>query len=75
MPHRWAKHQGIDFQFSYHGHLWLCRPLTDDARELLEGNTGPDTIWWAGAVVVEPRYVPGLVEDLQCDGWNVRRTA
>jgi len=42
-----------------HGSVVLLRPLTRLARRWLEEQT--DGTWWGGALVVEPRYVPGLL--------------
>lgn len=45
-----------------HGTLVLLRPNTDVMRALLRRLTGPDAMWWGGALVVEPRYVSPIVK-------------
>lgn len=44
-----------------HGSIVLVRPLRDDVREHLEDNVQEDAQWFGGALVVEPRYVDGLL--------------
>lgn len=62
-----------DYAFICHGSLWLCRPLNEKARRHLKANIGPQSLWWGGSVVVEPRYVLPLVLALKNDGFNVVR--
>ena len=48
----------------------LFRPLTDKARQWLEAHCppGPDHQYFGGALVVEARYVGGLLVHAQQDG-------
>lgn len=46
-----------------HGSIVLMCPTTEDARTWLEDHT-PDATWYAGALVVEPRYVDELLYGL-----------
>jgi hypothetical protein len=61
-----------DFTLTNHGSLVTLLPATDEAREHLAENVSDEAQWWAGALVVEPRYVADLVEQLQANGWEVR---
>lgn len=53
-----------------HGTVALVRPLDDDARAWLDEHTAGT--WWAGALVVEPRYVDDLLSGFCADGGTVR---
>ena len=59
------------FQFEDHGSILLIFPQTDEAREWLKENT--DGLWWAGGLVVEPRYFGNLVEGMLDYGWSLPR--
>lgn len=70
----------IDFEVENHGSIWLFRPLTDAAREWTDehvprhhargGDTAVQT--WAGAVVVEHRYIGAIVQGAADAGLRVR---
>jgi hypothetical protein len=60
-----------DISIENHGSLWLVRPRTDSARQWLRWNVQDDALWFAGALVVEPRYVADLVSGIQDDGFLV----
>ena len=60
-----------DFVFHPHGSLWLVQPTSDQAREQLVANVSDEAQWWAGRLVVEPRYVASLAEQLTDEGWTV----
>lgn len=55
------------FDVENHGSIALVRPLTADARTWLEEHT--DGQWFGGALVVEPRYLDGLVAGLIEEGF------
>jgi hypothetical protein len=57
----------VDYSFENHGSLWLCRPLTDAAREHLEENVSDEAQWFGGALVVEPRYVESFQQALEAN--------
>lgn len=46
-------------QIENHGSLVLVRPLDEEAHTWLQENT--EGTWWGGALVVEPRYLEGLL--------------
>lgn len=60
-----------DIRIENHGSLFLLRPLRDVARAWLEEHTDRDAQWWADALVVEPRYVPAIVEGAREAGLEV----
>lgn len=62
--------RSVDFEFEYHGSLWLVRPTTADAREHLMASVSEDAQWFGGALVVEPRYVDALASGLEGDGFT-----
>jgi hypothetical protein len=47
-----------------HGSLCLVQPLSVAVRDWLVDHTGEESMWWAGALVVEPRYVADLLDGL-----------
>lgn len=51
------------------GNLFLFRPTSEEARDWLEENT--EGMWFAGALVVEPRYAHALALGLIDDGFRV----
>lgn len=61
----------MDYKAENHGSLWLIRPLTPEATEWLNENLSEEAQWFGNAVAVEPRYVPGLVERLRAEGFDV----
>lgn len=61
-----------DFILENHGSLWLCRPQSSRAARHLARNVSPEAQWYAGALVVEPRFVDNLAEGLRDNGWEVQ---
>ena len=61
----------VDFRFEDHGSVALIVPLNDDARAELAIIEPEDAQHWGDALVVEPRYVGGIVEVLDGDGFSV----
>ncbi len=60
-----------DVSFSNHGSIWLARPLTDAGQDWIDDNIDPNAQWFAGALVVEPRYVGDIAEGMAADGLEV----
>ncbi|MCH7892450.1 MAG: hypothetical protein IH921_13195 [Gemmatimonadetes bacterium] len=56
------------------GTLVLVRPETDAATAWLNENVD-ECVWFAGALVVEPRYVEGLLLGMADEGFMVRAGA
>ena len=62
----------MDFRFTNHGSVTILTPLTEAAQAWLDENVGDDeTQYWAGGVVIEPRYAEPILEGLQADGLTV----
>jgi hypothetical protein len=61
-----------DYRLKNHGSLWLVTPTTKAARRHLQERVTSEAQWWAGALVVEPRYVAGLAAALVQNGWSVQ---
>jgi hypothetical protein len=51
--------------------LVLFRPENAEAREHLEDNAQAGAVWIHGCIVVEPRYLQGLIEGLEGNGFSV----
>jgi hypothetical protein len=66
-----ARESVADFTVTNHGTLCLFEPQNDAAREHLEEHVQEDAQWWAGSLVVEPRYVIALVEAVRDAGFTV----
>lgn len=66
--------QQVDYRFEDHGSIWLCQPLTGDARENLDQaceSCEDFYIRWGNALVVEPRFVDQVAMQLVEEGWTV----
>ena len=59
------------FTLSYHGSICLLAIHDEEALEFLEERVGEEAQWMAGMLVIEPRYVNPIVEDLRANGWVV----
>ena len=65
----------LDFKLENHGSLFLLRPLTTLAREWMNEHLPldhPETHFFAGAIVVEPRYIGPIVEGIVAAGLVLR---
>lgn len=51
----------IDIGVEDHGSIFLLRPRTARAIEWLRRAVGEESVWWAGALVVEHRYLTNIV--------------
>jgi hypothetical protein len=60
-----------DFTLQNHGTIALLVPNTPEAKSHLESVVVGETIWFANALAVEPRYVSDLAEHLQSNGFTV----
>jgi hypothetical protein len=61
----------MDFSVSNHGSIFLLQPLTFEARAWIEEHVDPGSQEWAGAVVIEHRFIRDLVEGIFADGYTV----
>jgi len=60
-----------DFTFQNHGSIWLVAPEHNGARAHLAAHVGDEAQWFGGALAVEPRYVPDLIDNLIHAGFRV----
>ena len=60
-----------DFFVENHGTVFLLRPLTPAANSWVKENLPEDHLTFAGAVVVEHRYIADIVAGAQADGLEV----
>jgi hypothetical protein len=63
------------FELENHGSLFLLRPLDSAAREWMNEHLpadSPETQFWAGAIVIEPRYLESIVDGILADGLVLR---
>lgn len=64
-----------DFVLENHGSLFLLRSLTALAHEWMNEHLPvdhPETQFFAGAIVIEPRYIGPIVEGIVGDGLVLR---
>ena len=57
-----------DFQLSGHSTVYLLAPLTPAARAWVEDHLPEDATWFAGAIVVEHRYIGPIIGGAIGDG-------
>jgi hypothetical protein len=51
--------------------VYAVRPLTPQARDWMAEHTPDDAQWLGGALMVEHRYLLGLIEGMEQDGLKV----
>jgi hypothetical protein len=64
-----------DFSFSNHGSICVLTPLTPAGREWFNERLpvdNPETQFWAGGIVIEPRYVADILTGIANDELAVR---
>ena len=61
---------GPDYEFRSHGSVWLCSPQSLEADYWLHDHVPDGSQWFQRALVVRPRYVMSLAEQLEADGWT-----
>jgi hypothetical protein len=58
-----------DVRLSFHGSIVLLSPETEAARDWIDAHIDTEAAqFWAGALVVEPRYLDPIVEGMHEDG-------
>jgi hypothetical protein len=60
-----------DVRVENHGSLFVFQPLTPAAQTWIEENVSEESTWWAGGLVVEPRYARDLAAGMLADGLRV----
>lgn len=63
----------LDVEVENHGSIVLVRPVTADASAWIDENVSDEAQWFAGALVVEPRYVAHLLDGMAAAGLTVAR--
>lgn len=61
-----------DFLVENHGTIFLLQPLTPAANSWIDQNLPEDHLTFAGAVVVEHRFIADIVRGAIADGLEVR---
>ncbi len=61
-----------DFLVENHGSIFLLQPLTPAANSWIDENLPEDHLSFAGAAVVEHRYIADIVRGAIADGLEVR---
>jgi hypothetical protein len=64
-----------DFSFSNHGSICVLTPLTPAATEWFNEHLpvdNPETQFWAGGIVIEPRYAENILTGIANDGLAVQ---
>jgi len=61
-----------DFVVDCHGSIYLLRPLTLAASSWIEAHLPEDRVTFGAAVVVEHRYISGIVRAALADGLEIR---
>jgi hypothetical protein len=61
-----------DFEVSNRGTIYIFTPLTPAGRDWVAEFLPEDAQRWAGGVVIEHRYIFGIVAGAQRDGLSVR---
>jgi len=61
----------LDVRIENHGSLMIFQPLTDYASAWIDEYVGPGANWYAGGLVVEPRYGEDLAQEMRDSGLAV----
>lgn len=61
-----------DVSIQNEGSIVLLRPLSDIATSWFKAYVPEDSMWFGGALVVEPRYVQGLLDGMLADGLQIK---
>lgn len=59
-----------DFVVTREAGLALVSPQHDEAREWLERTAPEDAQFWGDSLVVELRYLRGVIQAIEDDGWR-----
>jgi len=60
-----------DVEIENCGSLFVFQPLTPAAEAWIAENVSEESTWWAGGLVVEPRYARDLAAGMVADGLRV----
>lgn len=61
-----------DFLAIDHGSVMKLMPMSDAARDWTDEHIPEDATWFGRGVIVEPPYMPAILEGIEADGltWN-----
>jgi hypothetical protein len=60
-----------DLRVENHGSITLLQGLTEEGNAWIGEHVDPEALTFAGAIVVEPRYIAAIVEGAVADGLEV----
>jgi len=60
-----------DFRVENHGTIVLFAGQHEGARQWLRNTAPEDAQWFCGKLVVEPRYVQGVIDAAESDNYRV----
>jgi hypothetical protein len=69
--HSPTQYPAVDLMVEDHGSIMLVRPISDDGRAWLNETAPEDAQFFGGAMVVEPRYIEGVIDAAQSAGMEV----
>ena len=62
----------VDLLVHGEGSIYLLRPTSRRGRRWIDEHVSDDHQEWAGAIVVEPRFIGDIVRGATADGLRVR---
>lgn len=60
-----------DFTLAHHGSVALLTPNNAEAHKWLGEHIPDDALWGSKGVVIEPRYVEGMMDGIREDGMTL----
>lgn len=60
-----------DFTLAHFGSVAILTPNTPDASRWLAEHIPDEALWWSKGVVIEPRYVAGVMSGIEEDGMTL----
>jgi hypothetical protein len=57
-----------DVRVENHGSIFIFQPMTPEARQWIDDHVTGEHMFYAGGLVVEPRYAGDLAAGMQDDG-------
>ena len=60
-----------DFRFFDHGSITVLKPVSGGAQDWVDEHIPEDAQYWAGGVVIEPRYADDILGGIEDDGLTV----
>lgn len=60
-----------DFHFFDHGSITVLKAVSGGAKDWVDTHIPEDALYWAGGVVIEPRYVEPILNGIEDDGLTV----